>query len=231
MTEPRCFRILYFRPVRYFWISGKERSHREQDMGNTAGAESLQPFPALKNRRLVARTAPLYYLLLTALPFGTAICIAGPWFVKIFCVHNLSDAHCAFDYKWHLHVFCSPYLIFVFSFGLIVVHPCLVASRQTSDYHSLFKYYICQNNCTDLFSSPEHKVLMVSYCDRPLSVVRCLTLQGSGVLYLVYSIIKRSYTKVVKIIPLRSKLTTPQGSKFVIELYKENCKCFLLLNR
>jgi len=128
-------------------------------------------------------------------------------------------------------VFCSPYLVLVFSFGLIVVHPCLVASCQTSDYHSLFKYYICQNNCTDLFSSPEHKVLMVSYCDRPLSVVRCLTIQGSGVSYLVYSIIKMSYTKVVQIIPLRSKLTTPQGSQFFIELYKENCKCFLLLNR
>ena len=73
MTEPRCFRILYFRPVRYFLNLGK-RSHR--GARSAAGAESLQPFPALKtanNSRLVVRT-----LLLTDLPFETSICIAGP---------------------------------------------------------------------------------------------------------------------------------------------------------
>ena len=29
-----------------------------------------------------------------------------------------------------------------------------------------------QNNCVCLFSSPEHEVLMVSYCDQSMSVVR-----------------------------------------------------------
>jgi len=31
--------------------------------------------------------------------------------------------------------------------------------------------------------------------------------------------------------PLGSKLTPPRGSQFYIELYKENCKQILLLNR
>jgi len=40
---------------------------------------------------------------------------------------------------------------------------------QYSKYlHNLLPYSICLY----IFSSPEHKVLRVSYCDRPLSVVR-----------------------------------------------------------
>ena len=32
-------------------------------------------------------------------------------------------------------------------------------------------YLYTNNNTSNIFSSPEHKVLRVSYCDRPLSVV------------------------------------------------------------
>ena len=45
----------------------------------------------------------------------------------------------------------------------------------------------------------------------------CLKLQGSELSYLVYSIIQRSSTKVVQIIPLGSKLTPPRGSQFYIK--------------
>ena len=59
----------------------------------------------------------------------------------------------------------------------------------------------------------------------------CLKLQGPGLLYLVYSIIQRSSTKVVQIMLLGSKLTPPRGSQFYIELYKKKFKRLLLLNR
>jgi len=52
----------------------------------------------------------------------------------------------------------------------------------------------------------------------------CLKLQGPKLSYLVYSIIFRSSTKVVQIMPLGLKLTPPRGSQFYIELYKENFK-------
>jgi len=49
----------------------------------------------------------------------------------------------------------------------------------------------------------------------------CPKLQGPELSYLVYSIIQRSSTKVVQIMPLGSILTPPQGSQFYIDLYKE----------
>ena len=173
MTEPRCFLILYFRPVRYFLNLGKRTQSQGARSGEYGGCGISTTFSCLKNRleqTFGGTNRPFVLLAFERFTFWNSNLHSRPFL--FLCVHNLSDAHCAFNYTWHLHVFCSPYLVFVFSFGLIVVHPCLVASRQTSDYHSLFKYYICQNNCTDLFSSPEHKVLMVSYCDRPLSVSR-----------------------------------------------------------
>jgi len=46
-----------------------------------------------------------------------------------------------------------------------------------------------------------------------------------------YNIIYRSSTKVVQIMPLGSKLTPARGSQFYIELYWENFKWLLILNR
>jgi len=57
----------------------------------------------------------------------------------------------------------------------------------------------------------------------------CLKLQGPELSYLVYSIIKKSSTKVVQIMPLLSKLTPTWGSQFYSELYKENFKWLLEL--
>ena len=51
-----------------------------------------------------------------------------------------------------------------------------------------------------------------------------LKLQGVELSCLVYSIILRSSTKVVQIMPLGSKLTPPRGSQFYIKLYKEQFK-------
>jgi len=58
-----------------------------------------------------------------------------------------------------------------------------------------------------------------------------MKLQGPELLYLVYSIISRSSTKVVQIMPLGLKLTLARWSQFYFELYKENFKRPLLLNR
>jgi len=58
-----------------------------------------------------------------------------------------------------------------------------------------------------------------------------LKLQGPELLYLVYNIIYRSSTKVVQIMPLGPKSTPDRGSQFNIELYKENFKRLLILNR
>ena len=52
--------------------------------------------------------------------------------------------------------------------------------------------------------------------------------KGPELSYLVNSIIQRSSTKVVQIMPLGSKLTLPRGSQFYIELYKEKFKRHLL---
>ena len=58
----------------------------------------------------------------------------------------------------------------------------------------------------------------------------CLKLQGPELSYLVYSIIQMFSTKVVQIMPQRLKLTLAGGSKFYIEIYKENFKRHLLSN-
>ena len=76
-----------------------------------------------------------------------------------------------------------------------------------------------------------HKQVTVSknrFAKCNLQKSSCLKLQGPQLLYLVYSIIQRSSTKVVKIMPVGSKLTPPRGSQFYIELYKEKFKRHLL---
>ena len=50
----------------------------------------------------------------------------------------------------------------------------------------------------------------------------CLKLQGPELSYLVYSIIKRSSTKVVQIMPLGSKLTGPRGSQFTLNYIRKS---------
>ena len=87
-----------------------------------------------------------------------------------------------------------------------------------------------------LFSSPEHKVLRVSYCDRPLSVVRrrpsCvvrklfyLNIFSSVTIHWILTKLHRNDPWVV---PYQS---CSRGSQFYIELYKEKFKRHLLLNR
>ena len=54
--------------------------------------------------------------------------------------------------------------------------------RVKPPYFSLFKSRSFEN--PGIFSSPEHEVLMVSYCDRAVSVVR----RPSSTFYLVYAL-------------------------------------------
>ena len=63
-------------------------------------------------------------------------------------------------------------------------------------FKEFFRNFLLWNGCSDceiispdcslgdLFSSPEHEVLMVSYCDRAVSVVR----RPSSTFYLVYAL-------------------------------------------
>jgi len=90
-------------------------------------------------------------------------------------------------------------------------------------------YQSCSNGSDWLYKSVTGSENRFSKCNFQKS--SCLKLQCTELSYLVYSIILRSSTKVVQIMTLGSKLTLPRGSQFCIELYKENCKRLLLLNR
>ena len=81
-------------------------------------------------------------------------------------------------------------------------------------------YQNCSNGCNWLYRQVTGSKNRFSKCHFQKSP--CLKLQGPELSYLVYSIIQRSSTKIVQIMPLVSKLTPPQGSQFYIELYKEN---------
>ena len=90
-------------------------------------------------------------------------------------------------------------------------------------------YYSCSNCSSWLHKEVTGSKNRFSKCN--FKKKSCLKLQGPELSYLVYSIIKRSSTKVVQIMPLGTKLTPPRGSQFYIELYKEKFKRHLLMNR
>jgi len=92
----------------------------------------------------------------------------------------------------------------------------------------LVPYQSCSNGSDWLHKYVTGSKSRFSKCNFQKS---CLKLQGPELSYLVYSIIQRSSTKVVQIMPLGSKLTPPRGSQFYIELYMEKFKRHLLLNR
>jgi len=51
MAEPRTFRVLYFSPSEVLFESREQKVVTGgQGLGNTVGAQSLQPFHALKDR-------------------------------------------------------------------------------------------------------------------------------------------------------------------------------------
>jgi len=81
--------------------------------------------------------------------------------------------------------FQSPAPARVFMFDCLFYRFCVftICPKNT-----LFVTIFCNSFCNVIFSSPEHKVLMVNYCDLPLSVVRR---RPSCVVRRVWSVVRR----------------------------------------
>jgi len=63
-------------------------------------------------------------------------------------------------------------MISIITFKALLMEVLYLKSILRYDLPNGFTYLQLGRDFINLFSSPEHKVLRVSYCDRPLSVVR-----------------------------------------------------------
>ena len=81
-------------------------------------------------------------------------------------------------------------------------------------YHKQYRKYYCNHKIFAIFSSPEHEVLIVSYCDQSLSVVctlstfcfKRLLLQNSQTDFVKTNtggFLGRLSTKIAQTVPLR----------------------------
>jgi len=72
---------------------------------------------------------------------------------------------------WEQHI-VSYIEVIPYKMNLPFSQPMFMLMNKVSSVSCFSSKPEQQQSTSDVFSSPEHKVLMVSYCDRALSVVR-----------------------------------------------------------